>query len=131
VWSIGIQREVLKDTLIEVSYTAGLIANVNINQSVPGPGAQPPRRPYYHPMRLEALFKTECGNRFTTCQKATVYQPRAGTALCIKVFEEGVATSRTRTNSSSTAFHLPAICETKPEFAAAMLRCSPRSFARS
>ncbi|MBC8167685.1 MAG: TonB-dependent receptor [Bryobacteraceae bacterium] len=50
-WSIGIQREILPNTLVEVSYvgtrTSGLIGNININQSVPGPGAQAQRRPYF------------------------------------------------------------------------------------
>lgn len=50
-WSIGVQREIVSNTLVEVSYvgtrTNGLIGNVNLNQSVPGAGAQPQRRPYF------------------------------------------------------------------------------------
>ena len=50
-WSIGLQREVFHNTLLDVSYvgTRGnhLIGNINVNQSYPGAGAQGPRRPYY------------------------------------------------------------------------------------
>jgi hypothetical protein len=50
-WSFGVQREVLPQTLLDVTYvgtrTLGLIGNINLNQSLPGPGAQGPRRPYY------------------------------------------------------------------------------------
>ena len=50
-WSLGIQQEILPQTLLDVSYvgtrTLGLVSNMNINQSVPGPGAQDPRRPFY------------------------------------------------------------------------------------
>src|SRR5262249_24881466 len=41
-WSFGVQRELLADLLLDISYvgsrTTGLIANYNINQSVPGSG---------------------------------------------------------------------------------------------
>jgi hypothetical protein len=50
-WSFGLQREVLPQTLVDVTYvgtrTLGLIGNINLNQSLPGPGAQGPRRPFY------------------------------------------------------------------------------------
>ncbi|MBL8211317.1 MAG: TonB-dependent receptor [Bryobacterales bacterium] len=50
-WSLGVQREILPQTLMDVSYigtrTIGLISNMNINQSVPGAGAQNPRRPFF------------------------------------------------------------------------------------
>ncbi|MBI3684714.1 MAG: TonB-dependent receptor [Acidobacteria bacterium] len=50
-WSMGVQRELMSNLLLDVSYvgtrTIGLIANVNINQSAPGAGAQGPRRPYF------------------------------------------------------------------------------------
>lgn len=50
-WSFGIQREIFRQTLLDVSYigtrTIGLISNMNLNQSVPGPGAQNPRRPFF------------------------------------------------------------------------------------
>jgi hypothetical protein len=66
-WSFGIQREILPDTLVEVSYvgtrTTGLIANVNINQSFPGPGAQGPRRPYFsiNPDVTNITYRTNYG----------------------------------------------------------------------
>ena len=44
-------ERVLPQTLLDVTYvgtrTLGLIGNVNLNQSLPGAGAQGPRRPYY------------------------------------------------------------------------------------
>lgn len=49
--SIGVQRELLSNLMLSTSYvrtrTFGLLDNLNMNQSVPGPGAQGPRRPYY------------------------------------------------------------------------------------
>ncbi|MBC7928643.1 MAG: TonB-dependent receptor, partial [Bryobacteraceae bacterium] len=67
-WSIGIQREILPNTLVEVSYvgtrTNGLIGTVNINQSVPGPGAQGPRRPYFsiNPNVTNISYRTNYGD---------------------------------------------------------------------
>ena len=50
-WSFGIQRELPHDLLLDVSYvgnrTIGLNFSYNINQTYPGAGAQPPRRPLY------------------------------------------------------------------------------------
>jgi hypothetical protein len=66
-WSIGIQREILTDTLVEVSYvgtrTSDLISNVNLNQSIPGPGAQPQRRPYFsiNPDVTNITYRTNYG----------------------------------------------------------------------
>jgi hypothetical protein len=66
-WSGGIQREVLPNTLLDVAYvgtrTLGLIANVNLNQSVPGPGAQGPRRPYFglNPGLTNLTYRTNYG----------------------------------------------------------------------
>jgi len=66
-WSFGIQREVLRDLLVDVSYvgtrTLGLIANVNINQSVPGAGAQPQRRPFFaiNPNVTNITYRTNFG----------------------------------------------------------------------
>jgi len=49
--SIGIQRQLVPNVMLSTSYvrtrTLGLLDNLNINQSVPGPGPQNPRRPYY------------------------------------------------------------------------------------
>ena len=66
-WSLGVQREIFPDTLVEVSYvgtrTAGLIANVNLNQSRPGPGAQAQRRPYFsiNPDVTNIAYRTNYG----------------------------------------------------------------------
>ena len=50
-WSIGIQRELFRDLLLDVSYvgnrTTGLSSSYNINQTFPGAGAQQPRRPLF------------------------------------------------------------------------------------
>jgi hypothetical protein len=66
-WSAGIQRELGSNFLLDVSYvgtrTLGLIANVNINQSVPGPGAQGPRRPFFalNPNVTNVSYRTNLG----------------------------------------------------------------------
>jgi hypothetical protein len=50
-WSIGIQRELQKNLLFDVSWvgnrTLDLINSLNGNQAVPGPGTLNPRRPLY------------------------------------------------------------------------------------
>jgi len=50
-WSFGVQREILPGILLEASYvgTRGLrlMAKLNENQPLPGPGAVDPRRPLY------------------------------------------------------------------------------------
>lgn len=67
-WSGGIQREILPSLLLDVAYvgtrTLGLIANVNINQSIPGAGAQPPRRPFYakNPNLTNVTYRTNYGD---------------------------------------------------------------------
>ncbi|MCW5966688.1 MAG: TonB-dependent receptor [Bryobacterales bacterium] len=66
-WSGGIQREVLKDLLVDVSYvgtrTTGLLANINLNQSFPGAGGQQPRRPYFavNPGLVDLGYRTNYG----------------------------------------------------------------------
>ncbi|MDZ7639919.1 MAG: carboxypeptidase regulatory-like domain-containing protein [Bryobacterales bacterium] len=67
-WSAGVQRELVKDLLVDVSYvgtrTNGLLANININQSVPGPGAQNPRRPFFalNPNLINLSYRTNYGS---------------------------------------------------------------------
>ena len=67
-WSIGVQRELLSNLLLDTSYvgTRGnqLIGNININQTFPGPGAQGPRRPYYalNPLVGNITFRTNYGD---------------------------------------------------------------------
>jgi outer membrane receptor protein involved in Fe transport len=66
-WSLGMQREVAADLVAEVAYvgtrTIGLIANVNVNQSLPGPGAQGPRRPLFsvNPRVTNVTYRTNYG----------------------------------------------------------------------
>jgi hypothetical protein len=66
-WSLGIQREILPQTLLDVAYvgtrTIGLVTNINLNQSVPGPGAQNPRRPYFavNPNIVNLTYRTNAG----------------------------------------------------------------------
>lgn len=63
-WSLGVQREILPQTLVDVSYigtrTIGLVSNININQSVPGAGAQNPRRPFFgvNPNVVNLTYRT-------------------------------------------------------------------------
>jgi hypothetical protein len=68
-WSMGVQRELRSDMMLDVSYvgTRGLrllVNSVNLNQSVPGPGAQGPRRPYYsiNPNLVNASYRTNAGD---------------------------------------------------------------------
>lgn len=67
-WSIGVQRELFTNVLLDVSYvgTRGnhLIGNININQSFPGPGAQGPRRPYFtlNPLVTNVTLRTNYGD---------------------------------------------------------------------
>lgn len=66
-WSGGIQRELVKDLLVDVSYvgtrTTGLLANINLNQSFPGAGAQQPRRPFFavNPGLVDLGYRTNYG----------------------------------------------------------------------
>lgn len=66
-WSGGIQRELIRDLLVDVSYvgtrTTGLLANINLNQSFPGAGAQQPRRPYFgvNPGLVDLGYRTNYG----------------------------------------------------------------------
>jgi len=66
-WSMGIQRELGKNLLLDVSYvgtrTLGLISNYNYNQSFPGPGAQGPRRPLFpiNPRVTDVTYRSNYG----------------------------------------------------------------------
>ena len=50
-WSFGIQRELLRDLVLETTYVGSrginIMAKVNTNQAFPGPGLRDPRRPLY------------------------------------------------------------------------------------
>jgi len=67
-WSFGLQREIHANLLVDVSYvgtrTLGLISNVNINQSIPGAGAQGPRRPLFsiNPGVTNVTYRTNYGS---------------------------------------------------------------------
>lgn len=67
-WSFGVQRELIPDLLLDVSYVGTrslrLISNVNLNQSFPGPGAQGPRRPLYsiNPRVTNVTYRTNYGS---------------------------------------------------------------------
>jgi hypothetical protein len=66
-WSMGVQRELVSNLLLDVSYvgtrTLGLVANVNLNQSAPGAGAQGPRRPLFalNPGVTNVTYRTNLG----------------------------------------------------------------------
>jgi hypothetical protein len=68
-WSFGIQRDIGRDMMVDVSYvgTRGLrllINSLNINTSIPGPGGQGPRRPYYsiNPNIVNISYRTNAGD---------------------------------------------------------------------
>jgi hypothetical protein len=68
-WNFGVQRELGKDLMLDVSYvgTRGidiLVNSVNLNQSVPGPGAQATRYPYYalNPGLVTLAYRTNAGD---------------------------------------------------------------------
>ena len=68
-WNFGIQREFAKDFLFDISYvgTRGerlLVNSLNLNQSVPGPGGQNARRPYYtlNPNLVNLSYRTNAGD---------------------------------------------------------------------
>ncbi len=68
-WSFGIQRQLRSDLMLSVAYvgTRGeriLVNSQNLNQSLPGPGAQGPRRPYYlaNPNLVNVAYRTNSGD---------------------------------------------------------------------
>lgn len=89
-WSLGIQREVLPDLLVDVSYvgtrTLGLISNVNINQSAPGPGAQPQRRPFFavNPNVTNITYRTNFGAaKYHSMQTRVEKRARGGLTMSL------------------------------------------------
>ena len=89
-WSLGLEREIVSNLLVDVSYvgtrTVGLIANVNINQSVPGPGAQGPRRPFFsaNPNVTNVTYRTNYGGaKYHSLQ--TRVEKRASRGLTLSV----------------------------------------------
>jgi hypothetical protein len=76
--------------LVDVSYvgprTLGLIANVNINQSVPGAGAQPPRRPFFaiNPNVTNITYRTNFGAaKYHSLQTRVEKRARNGLTLSL------------------------------------------------
>jgi hypothetical protein len=67
-WSIGIERQLAQDLMLDVSYVGSrsldLITSYNYNQSYPGPGAQGPRRPLYPVNQLvtDVTYVTNLGS---------------------------------------------------------------------
>jgi hypothetical protein len=89
-WSLGIQREIIPELLAEITYvgtrTTGLIANVNINQSVPGAGAQGPRRPFYaiNPNVTNITYRTNYGGaKYHALQTRVEKRASAGLSLSL------------------------------------------------
>lgn len=89
-WSIGVQREIITNLLVDVSYvgtrTLGLIGNVNLNQSVPGAGAQGPRRPFFalNPNVTNVTYRTNFGDsKYHSLQ--TRVERRAANGLTLSV----------------------------------------------
>jgi hypothetical protein len=89
-WSIGAQREVITNLLVDVSYvgtrTLGLIGNVNLNQSIPGAGAQGPRRPFFavNPNVTNVTYRTNFGDSRYHSLQARV-EKRASNGLTLSV----------------------------------------------
>ncbi|HMJ62784.1 MAG TPA: carboxypeptidase regulatory-like domain-containing protein, partial [Bryobacteraceae bacterium] len=68
-WSFGIQRQIRSDLMLDVTFvgTRGeriLLNSMNLNQSIPGPGAQGPRRPYFaiNPNLVNVAYRTNAGD---------------------------------------------------------------------
>jgi hypothetical protein len=89
-WSIGVQREVITNLLVDASYvgtrTLGLIGNVNLNQSIPGAGAQGPRRPFFavNPNVTNVTYRTNFGDSKYHSLQARV-EKRASNGLTLSV----------------------------------------------
>jgi Carboxypeptidase regulatory-like domain/TonB-dependent Receptor Plug Domain len=66
-WSLGVQRELLPNLLLDVSYvgsrTLYMHNQINPNQSFPGAGPQGPRRPYFqiNPSVINVDYRTNWG----------------------------------------------------------------------
>jgi len=89
-WSLGVQREIVKNLLFDVTYvgtrTIGLISNVNINQSVPGPGAQGPRRPFFsrNPNVTNLTYRTNyAGAKYHALQTRVEQRYTAGLTVSL------------------------------------------------
>lgn len=65
-WSLGVQREVAKDLVLDISYLGSeghkLPIGVNINQALPGPGSVNSRRPFQGFGNITGGFIESIGN---------------------------------------------------------------------
>jgi hypothetical protein len=67
-WSIGIERQITSDVMLDVAYVGtrslALIAPYNYNQPYPGPGAVGPRQPLYgiNPLVTTVTYNTNYGS---------------------------------------------------------------------
>ena len=65
-WSLGVQREIAKDMVLEVSYLGSqghkLPIGVNINQAIPGPGSVASRRPFQGYGNIAGGYISSIGN---------------------------------------------------------------------
>lgn len=87
-WSMGIQRELPRDLLLDIAYvgnrTTGLNVSYNINQTLPGPGPQQSRRPLYavNPLAGNVTYQTNyASSRYNALQVRVVKRYSAGLSL--------------------------------------------------
>jgi hypothetical protein len=89
-WSVGIQRELPHDMLLDVAYvgnrTIGLNFSYNMNQTYPGAGAQPPRRPLYSVNQAvgNVAYETNYGStRYASLQTRVEKRYSAGLTMSV------------------------------------------------
>jgi hypothetical protein len=87
-WSVGIERQLAQNLMLDVSYVGtrslDLITSYNYNQSYPGPGAQGPRRPLYPVNQLvtDITYVTNLGSaRYNSLQVKAEKRYSAGLTL--------------------------------------------------
>lgn len=121
--SLGVQREIRPDLIAEVSYGGTrsghlLINSLNINQSVPGAGAQDPSRPYYaiNPNLVNVAYRTAAGDAsYNSLQVHVEKRLSGGLNLALPTptrsispvlaIQTAVATPIPRTQPASAASH--------------------------
>lgn len=69
-WNLGMQRQLMQNLLLDVAYVGArgefLLVSPNLNQTVPGPGSQVTRRPFYkiNPNFADILYWTGAGDSY-------------------------------------------------------------------